>query len=88
MYRSMKEWLNEIENFAIRAERVPPDAMPWIETAWRLAVESEREACATIADQAADHEDSVTLSDTSDDTARSAETAREIADAIRARSNT
>ena len=50
-YKGMNDWLDEFENFSLRRERVPDGAMPWIETAWRLATLAEREWCARVADE-------------------------------------
>lgn len=48
MYATMDEWLDEIENFGLRRERMPVEALPWVEAAWRLATEAERERCCSI----------------------------------------
>lgn len=42
-------WLDEFEGYAIRRERVPAEALPWIETAWALSAMQERVACARLA---------------------------------------
>lgn len=47
-YASMDDWLGEVENYSTRAERVPPDAMPWIEAAWNLATKAEQMRCAYV----------------------------------------
>lgn len=51
-YASFDEWMNEMEGFGVRAERAAEDLGPnwklWLETAWRLGAESEREACARV----------------------------------------
>lgn len=38
-YASVEDWLKEAEGYSLRAERLPPDARPWVETAWQLATE-------------------------------------------------
>lgn len=38
-YSSLDDWLDEIENYSLRRERVPEGAMPWIKEAWRVATE-------------------------------------------------
>ena len=52
-YATLNDWLGEIENYATREERLLTDfdraVLPWLETAWRLGAEAEREACARIA---------------------------------------
>ena len=35
-FPTLESWLDEPEGYAIRRERVPPDAMVWIEAAWHL----------------------------------------------------
>jgi hypothetical protein len=35
-YNTVDEWLNEIENYSLRSERIPADAIPWVKQAWRL----------------------------------------------------
>lgn len=48
-YATLDEWLDEIENFASRGERLYEEFGPcthnvraWLETAWRLGGEAER----------------------------------------------
>lgn len=47
-YHSVDEWLDEVENFATRRERLHEeiggggDIIPWLEMAWRLGGEEER----------------------------------------------
>lgn len=80
-YATFDDWIYEVEGFGLRAERAAedlgPNWKPWLETAWGLGVEAEREACAMIADCALSVEDGFT-----DDLT----TAESIAAAIRARS--
>ncbi|MDG4560688.1 MAG: hypothetical protein P9E88_05285 [Candidatus Competibacter sp.] len=52
-YTSMSDWLDEIEGFHLRIERMPEGAYPWVETAWNLATDAEAEACASICDKLA-----------------------------------
>lgn len=42
-------WLDEIEMYGLRRERVPDGAMPWIIEAFLRGQDAEREACAKIA---------------------------------------
>lgn len=39
-YATLNDWLNEVENYGLRAERIPPGAYPWISEAWRLGAAS------------------------------------------------
>lgn len=41
-YLNVDEWLGEIENFSLRAERIPVEAIPWVKTAWQLATRTAR----------------------------------------------
>ena len=36
-YASLDDWLDEVEGFGLRVERVPEGALPWIRVAWNLA---------------------------------------------------
>lgn len=36
MYETIDDWLDEIENYSLRRERVPADAAAWVNTAWEL----------------------------------------------------
>jgi hypothetical protein len=49
MYKNIDEWLDETEGFGIRRERIPEDALPWLQTAWELATKAERDRCAKLA---------------------------------------
>jgi hypothetical protein len=48
LYPSIDDWLDEIENFACRAERMEPEVMLWSTTAWQLATRAEAYRCATL----------------------------------------
>ena len=59
-YESCDDWLDEIEGFATRRERMleevehPDQAVEWLRVAWKLGAAAEREACAKIADSVPD----------------------------------
>lgn len=38
-YDTVDDWLHEVESYSLRAERVPPEALPYIREAWRLGEE-------------------------------------------------
>lgn len=44
----VSKWLGESEGFAIRQERVPPEAMAWVETAWALALISKTDEATKV----------------------------------------
>ncbi len=49
-YASFDAWMNEIEGFGTRAERAAEEvSMKWLQAAWQLATEAERERCKAIA---------------------------------------
>lgn len=56
MYKTIDEWLDEIENYSTRRERIPAEAMVWVRTAWewgyaagwRLGREAGIEWCAQV----------------------------------------
>lgn len=50
-YATIDEWLDEIESYGTRRERVPEGALPWLEYAWKFGAAAEGEACAKIAEQ-------------------------------------
>lgn len=50
MRRNVKDWLNETIGFSLRAEHIPPEAIKYVEEAWRLGAAAEREACADLAE--------------------------------------
>lgn len=50
MHRNVRDWLNETIGFSLRAEHIPPEAIKYVEEAWRLGAAAEREACADMAD--------------------------------------
>jgi hypothetical protein len=37
-YPTLESWLDEVEGFAVRRERLPPEALEWVEAAWYLAL--------------------------------------------------
>lgn len=39
MYNTLEDYLDEIENFSARRERIPKEAMPYIEAVWKLQQE-------------------------------------------------
>ena len=39
-YATLDDWLNETENYGVRAERIPPGAYTWIAEAWKLGAAS------------------------------------------------
>lgn len=41
-YSTVDEWLYEQENFGVRAERIPAEAIAFVREAWRLGAESTR----------------------------------------------
>lgn len=43
-YPTLEDWLNETENYSLRAERIPPGAYPWIAEAWKLGAASVAQA--------------------------------------------
>ena len=45
-YPSLQDWLNEAENYVVRAERIPPGAYPWIAEAWKLGAASVAQTAA------------------------------------------
>jgi hypothetical protein len=42
VYKDIDEWLGEIENFSLRVERIPEEAIPWVKVAWEEATKSAR----------------------------------------------
>ena len=50
-YKTIAEWLGEVENYGVRAERIPAGAYPWIAEAWKLG------ALAAQQDEAIDQEE-------------------------------
>ena len=52
-YRTLEDWLGEVEGYGVRQERMPSEALPWIKTAWELATKAERERCVSIVEQPA-----------------------------------
>lgn len=65
-HTSVDEWLDEIENYGTRRERLisdlslHADPIPWLRSAWELGAAAEREACAKVAD-ALRHDGSYTM---------------------------
>ena len=47
-YRTLNDWLHELEGFGCRIARLPDAAMPWVQTAWELATETERFRCVEL----------------------------------------
>lgn len=45
-YETINDWLDEQEGYGLRAERLPPEALEWVEEAWRLGEISMRERAA------------------------------------------
>jgi len=56
IYPTLDDWLNKLEGVTPRALRAAEDLGPnwrqWLDTAWKLGSDAEREACAKIADNA------------------------------------
>jgi hypothetical protein len=36
-YPTLESWLDEVEAYGLRRERMPAEAKDWVETAWYLA---------------------------------------------------
>ncbi len=39
-YATFQDWMEEIEGYSARAERVPDGAIPWLIEAWKLGAAS------------------------------------------------
>lgn len=84
-YATIDEWLDEIENYGTRRERVPEGALPWLEYAWKFGAAAEREACAKIADDMANNLELAGQVNPSNHINKAQLAARELSHRIRAR---